>query len=191
MKPVEEMSLEEIAAERASIARQRAELAAEQKTVTLEAGYMIPPPDVYDAYPTLESGLLPMDLLAEPGPEPEATFEYPAEAIEGAFVEAAAAAAQDAEEESTPKPWPHEHLSYLGLELDVRMPNQSALMAISMLQQLDGHAELQMEIFNTFLSNHLAPASLAAVIKEMTRPDTELGMQGLVQALVNLRINAA
>lgn len=183
MKPVEEMSLEEIAAERADIARQRAELAAEQKPVTLEAGYMIPPPDVYDAYPDLSA-----DLFSEP--EPEATSEYPAEAIEGAFVEAAAvAAAEDAEEDGKPKPWPHEHLSYLGLELDVRMPNQSALMAISMLQQLDGHAELQMEIFNTFLANHLAPASLAAVIKEMTRPDSELGMQGLVQALVNLRIN--
>lgn len=186
-KPVEEMSFEEIAAERAEIKRQREELAAERNGTTPTGGYVIPPPDVYDAYPTLDSGLLPADLLAEPGPEPEAAFEYPAEEIEGAFVEAAAiAAAEDAE----PEPWPHQQLTYAGLELEVRTPNESALMAISMLHQLDGHGELQMEIFNTFLANHLSSSALATVIKEMTRPDSAMSLQGLVQALVNLRVRA-
>lgn len=158
-KPVEEMSFEEIEAERAEIRRQRAELNAERAPKTDDQVFE---QRVVDAAEVVHA---------------EESLDLPEQS------EAEKAAVEDS--------WPHEHLSYMGLELDVRTPNQSALMAISMLQQLDGLAELQMDIFNTFLANHLSPKSLADVIKEMTRPDSELNMQGLVQALVNLRVNAA
>lgn len=95
------------------------------------------------------------------------------------------------ETEDKPEPWPHQHMVYEGLELEVRIPNQSALMAISMLQQLDGQGELQMEVFNSFLANHLSPSSLAKVAMEMMRPETKVTMQGLVQALVALRTGSS
>lgn len=204
MKPVEEMTLDEIEAERAKIK-------AERERMYAEPGYVTPGSDTYEPAPAMPSGLSRVpDPLAEPDSDADSSddrdYSYPAEKIEGAFVEAAARAAiEDAEDErlaaieqeaaarrkaDKPAPWPHEHMAYLGLELDIRTPNQSALMAISMLQQLDGLGELQMEIFNTFLANHLSPRSLADVIMEMTRPDSEITMQGLVQALVRTRANA-
>lgn len=185
-KPIEEMTLEEIQAEREEIARQREEMRAEQdmrarREATQPAAddreleKLLAPPNTERVIHSSDNGA---------GPE------YPAVAIEGAFVEGAALAAAEAtpKPEPKPEPWPHAHLVHEGLELEVRIPNQSALMAISMLQQLDGLGELQMEIFNTFLANHLSRESLAKVIMEFTRPDTEMTIQSLVQALVNLRI---
>jgi hypothetical protein len=189
-KPIEEMTLEEIQAEREEIARQREEMRAENERITAieqdvrarreaeadtDLEKLLAPPNTERVIHSSDNGA---------GPE------YPAVAIEGAFVEGAAlAAAEDnPKPEPKPEPWPHDHLVHEGLELEVRIPNQSALMAISMLQQLDGLGELQMEIFNTFLANHLSRASLAKVIMEFTRPDTEMTIQSLVQALVNLRI---
>lgn len=177
-KPIEEMSLEEIQAEREEIARQReamridqdvrARREAEQPAADdRELEKLLTPPNTERVIHSSGNGA---------GPE------SPAVAIEGALVEGAA------EDKPKAEPWPHDHLVHEGLELEVRIPNQSALMAISMLQQLDGLGELQMEIFNTFLANHLSRASLAKVIMEFTRPDTEMTIQSLVQALVNLRI---
>ena len=170
-KPLEEMSLEEIQAEREKIAAERAEIEAAKAArdpQMPEGGYVTPGPDTYEPVPSVPGLVAVPDLFAEPEPE-----EAPAD------------------EKPEPEPWPHQHLVHAGLELDVRIPNQNALMAISMLQQLEGLGELQMEIFNTFLANHLSPGSLAKVIMEFTRPDTEMTMQSLVQALVNLRIEQA
>lgn len=163
-KPIEEMSLEEIQAEREKVAAERAALEAAKaaREPLPEGGYVTPGPEVYEPVPPAPPELaVAPDLFAEPEPE---------------------------EPEAEPEPWPHQHLVHHGLELDVRVPNQNALLAISMLQQLEGLGELQMEVFNTFLANHLSPGSLAKVIIEFTRPDTEMTMQGLVQALVDMRI---
>ena len=108
----------------------------------------------------------------------------PPEVIEDIKAEAADEAPAEAAEPEA-EPWPHEHLVYMGLELDVRMPTQNALMGIAMLNQMDGNTQL--ELFNSFLGMHLSPASLTKVAREMMRPDTELTPQGLVQQLVYLR----
>lgn len=158
MKPVEDMSFEDIETERAAIRAERERLGLTNGTAVPPVEPPVPP----DLREEIDAALPQVDVL---GNIPEKS------------------------EEDKSKPWPHEHLSFAGMELDVRTPNQSALMAISMLQQLDGFGELQMEIFNTFLANHLSRTSLAEVIKEMTRPDSEMSLQGLVQALVNLRVN--
>jgi hypothetical protein len=180
--------VDELRAERRAIALERAELEARKaerngrnglqpETVvelpeTIDAGSLFPPPAGYSVPAAFDPTA---DLT--PDFDPFADPELPQEV---------ATAPED--EKPEPAPWPHAHLVHQGLELDVRIPSQSALMAISMLQQLDGMGELQMEIFNTFLGNHLSPASLGKVIKEFTRPETEMTMQGLVQALVNLRV---
>lgn len=153
-KSVENMSWEEIQAERAAIAAERAAMEVEKAKAAGPGGYVIPSPDDY--------GQVDAATVADVTAAPDVF---------------------------APAPWPHDHLTHCGLELEVRIPNRSALMAVSMLQQLDGHGELQMEIFNTFLANHLSTDSLGKVIKEFTRPDTEMTMQSLVQALVNLRIS--
>lgn len=152
MKPVEEMTLEEIQAEREAIRAER------RREAALKA---------------------------------EAEEQEAAETAQRiAAIEEDARALREEDTPPKPAPWPHEHLKFLGMDLEVRIPNQGALMAIAMIQQLDGMAETQMEIFNTFLANHLSPASLTEIIKEMTRPDTELTLQGLVQSLVKMRIDA-
>lgn len=163
MKPVEDMTLEEIEVERAKIRAERAQM---------NGGYVTPSADVYEP-------AVPQALADEIYEDSKAVLMDAVDELDVAIQEQA---------DDKPKPWPHQHLSYKGLELEVRIPNESALMAISMLAQLDGHGELQMEIFNTFLKNHLSPTSLADVIKELTRPDSEIGLQGIVQALVKMRI---
>jgi hypothetical protein len=163
-KPIEEMSFEEIEAERRQIEAERAALAQERagRQQGTAAGFAVPA-----AHDFIDTTGLPTtaDLLKA---EPED------------------AAPED--EAPKPEPWPHAHLVHAGLELEVRIPNQSALMAISMLQQLEGLGDLKLDIFNTFLANHLSPASLAKVIKELTRHDTAMSLQSLIQALVDLRI---
>lgn len=146
-KPIEEMSLEEIAAERAAIAAERAALK-DQRQLQPETVVELP-------------------VLADPAPIEDQTT------------------VADVEGEPEEAPWPHEHLVYLGLELDVRMPSQNALMGIAMLNQLEGNAQLY--LFNQFLAMHLSPESFAKVASEFMRPDSEMTMQGLVQQLVYLR----
>jgi hypothetical protein len=184
-KPIEQMSLEDIAAEREQIAAERADLERqrnERASRRLEA--VIDGKDVED--------------VTKPEPTNLAEFaraQAEANADDGAVRELYEAIAEEQEakaapegEAPQPEPWPHEHLVHMGMELDVRIPNQSALVAVSMLQQLDGLGELQMEIFNSFLGNHLSPQSLGKVIMELMRPDTEMSIQSLVQALVNMRV---
>lgn len=169
-KPIEQMSLEEIEAEREKIAAERAELERSRSDRGLPS--------------------VPAQSMAEFARElaDSSTSDTNRELFEAIAEDAEAEAETGSEdEEPAPAPWPHQHMVHCGLELDVRIPNQSALMAISMLQQLDGLGELQMDIFNTFLANHLSRESLAKVIKEFTRPETEMSMQSLVQALVYLR----
>lgn len=165
-KPLDQMSFEDIEAERADIRRQRAELSAERTSAAADD-----------------------DLMAET--DARITVIEQDARVRRMEEDALLNAEPQAEEDSAPEPWPHAHMVHADLELEVRIPSQSALMAISMLQQLEGLPALQMEVFNTFITNHLSPVSLGAVIKEFIRPQTEMTMQSLVQALVNLRIDAA
>lgn len=107
------------------------------------------------------------------------TVSMPPEVV--ADVEAAA------EPEPEAAPWPHDHLVFGGMDLEVIKPNDSALIAVSMIGLLDGDGGLQVSIFNEFIAAHLSKPSLAKVIIAMTKPDAEVDLQGLVQALVNLR----
>lgn len=165
-KPVEEMTAEEIEAERAAIAAYRAAQStvayrAAQATAEPVAGFAVPK----ELDPTADPAIAAYQAALD---EPEDPFADP-------------------EPEDAPA-WPHQHLTYGGLELEVRTPQQGALMAISMLQELDGFAEMQMKIFNTFIANHLSARSLADFLNAMLDPDNDLTMQGLVQALVRLRV---
>lgn len=150
-KPVEEMSMEEIQAERAAIAAERAALAKDTPAIA-EAGYAVPA--ALD--PTKEIA----DLLAKG--------------------DAATA------EEPEPEPWPHQRLEYGGIELEVRKPNESALIAISMTGIPSLGPQGQMRIFTQFLVNHLSPASFATVVEAMTDPDSGIDIQGLITELTKL-----
>ena len=149
-KPVEEMSMEEIQAERAAIAAERAALA-NGIPANAEAGYAVPA----EMDPTKEIA----DLLAK----------------------------GDAATEQAPPPvWPHQFLDYGGLKLEVRKPNESALIAISMTGIPQLGPQGQMRIFTQFLVNHLSPASFAEVVEAMTNPDSGIDIQGLITELTKL-----
>lgn len=151
LKPVEEMTPEEIAAERVAIAAERAALAA-GTPADAEGGYAVPK----ELDPTKEVA----DLIA---------------------------AGNEALDEPEPAPWPHEFLDYGGLHLEVRKPNESALVAISMTSVPVLGAAGQMRIFTRFLSNHLSPTSFVAVVEAMTDPDSGVDIQGLIVELTKLQ----
>jgi hypothetical protein len=152
LKPVEEMTAEEIAQERAAIAAERAAKAA-ATPANDEGGYAVPK----ELDPTKEVA----DLIA------------------------AGNEALDSTEE--PEPWPHEFMDYGGLHLEVRKPNESALVAISMTSVPVLGAAGQMRIFTRFLSNHLSPTSFVAVVEAMTDPDSGVDIQGLITELTKLQ----
>src|SRR5262245_7506211 len=186
-RPVEDMTAEEIRAEREAIAAERARIA-EQKAK--RNGREV----VSDNRPRSEDVVV-EQLTLFPEADPEEIRHGVAE-ISREMKKMSAAihhANGEVRPESTvapkdaPEPWPYEHLTHCGLELEVRVPGQSALMAVSMLNQLDGNAELQMGIFNAFLKNHMSTAALATVAAELTDPDTEMTVEGLIGALVKMR----
>jgi hypothetical protein len=155
LKPVEEMTAEEIAQERAAIAAERAAKAA-AIPANAEGGYAVPK----ELDPTKEVA----DLIA-----------------------AGNEALDSTEDEPEPEPWPHEFLDYGGLHLEVRKPNESALVAISMTSVPVLGAAGQMRIFTRFLSNHLSPTSFVAVVEAMTDPDSGVDIQGLITELTKLQ----
>jgi len=142
LKPVEEMTAEEIAEERAAIAAARAANAAGTPAIAERDAEIA-------------------DLIAQ---GEESTEEAP-----------------------EPEPWPHEHLEYGGLTLEVRKPNESALVAISMTSVPVLGAQGQMRIFTRFLMYHLSPASFVAVVEAMTDPDSGVDIQGLITELTKLQ----
>lgn len=135
-KPVEEMSMEEIKAERAAIAAERMEL--------LRA-------EILEELPTPVSD------------------------------------DDEDDDEDTPEPWPHTTMEYGGRTLEVRKPNESALMAVSMTSVPSLGPQTQMRIFTQFLTNHLSPDSFAEVVGAMTDPDSGVDIQGLITALTKLQ----
>jgi hypothetical protein len=195
-KPVEEMSWKEIEAERAAIQREREALAAEAakadsvSDLARTLAESAPNNTVRELYESMAED---MEAVEKTGGYvvPKDHDMIDAAGLPGFVAPDIMATPVDGAALPEPEAWPHDRLTHCGLELEVRIPTQSALMAISMLQQLDGMAALQMEIFNEFIANHLSSRSLAKVITEFTRPDTAMTMQSLIQALVNLRIEAA
>lgn len=134
VKPVEDMTLEEIQAERLRIAAERAELAEAQA----------------DATPT---------STADDAPS-------------------------DAEKSA---PWPHDRMTYAGMELEVRYPAETALLAVSMASVGGFTPGVQMNVFTTFLRHHLSTDSFTAVVMALTDPDSDMDIQGLITALAEAR----
>lgn len=139
-KPVEEMSMEEIKAERAAIAAERMEL--------------------------MRKSLVDSEILEE--------------------VPTPVSGDDEDDDEDTLEPWPHTTMEYGGRTLEVRKPNESALMAVSMTSVPSLGPQTQMRILTKFLTNHLSPESFAEVVGAMTDPDSGVDIQGLITALTKL-----
>jgi hypothetical protein len=92
-----------------------------------------------------------------------------------------------AEAENKPLPWPHQTLTYEGAELEVRIPSETALLAVSMAGMGGLDAQTQLAVFTKFLSHHMSPASFAHIVGEMTDPDSPVDLQPLITALAGMR----
>lgn len=149
-KPVDEMTLEEIQAERAAIAAERAKFYQEDLP---KAGFSVP------------AELNPTNMLPTLDEDQDS----------------------DDDDEDKPAPWPHSTMEYGGRMFEVRKPNESALMAVSMTSIASLGARTQMRIFTQFLMHHLSPASFADVVEAMTDPDSGIGINGLITALTKLQ----
>jgi hypothetical protein len=85
-----------------------------------------------------------------------------------------------------PEVWAYDHISFSGLELDVRKPNESALIAVSMTGSPTLDSTAQMRIFTRFLRNHMSLQSFTDVVEAMTDPDSGITIQSLISEMVNL-----
>lgn len=90
------------------------------------------------------------------------------------------------DEDSIPV-WPHQHMEYEGVMLEVRIPDESALMAVSMVSGGSLSGEVQMKIFTKFLQHHLSPVSFERVLSEMVDSDSKMNLVGIVTAMTQLR----
>lgn len=82
--------------------------------------------------------------------------------------------------------WPHLTMEYAGQVLEVRKPDESALVAVSMTGTPGLSPQTQMRIFTKFLVNHLSPESFVTVVEAMTDPESGVNIQGLITALTKL-----
>lgn len=146
VKPVEEMTREEVAAELERVRAARADLDSPREKL-LEA----------------------LDL-------PQEGTEW------GKLGEAEVAKEQGAEQPA----WPHLTMEYAGQVLEVRKPDESALVAVSMTGTPGLSPQTQMRIFTKFLVNHLSPESFVTVVEAMTDPESGVNIQGLITALTKL-----
>lgn len=89
-------------------------------------------------------------------------------------------------DEPKPAVWPHQHLTYGGLTLEVRKPNESALIAVSMAGSAGVDPQMQMGVFTRFLNKHMSTDSFVTVLNAMTDPDSEISIQGIIQALADI-----
>lgn len=133
---VEDMTLEQIAAERLALSEARLALAAVREEATVE------PPE-------------PVEAEVDAG-------------------------------EATPAPWPHSVIEFEGAILEVRKPNESSLLAISMVGAPGIPPQVQSRIFTKFLTHHFSSASLAYVLESMTDPDSAIDVQELIRILTTL-----
>jgi hypothetical protein len=97
-------------------------------------------------------------------------------------------AAVEAEQEDadTAEEWPHAVIEHHGLKLQVRKPDESALIALAMSGTQGIDPNVQMRIFTRFLMNHMSEVSFIEVIEAMTDPASEIDMQTIVAALTKI-----
>lgn len=164
-KPIEEMTREEIDAERAALAAERLATIA----VTPEANAKL----TEAIFPS--NGAPPITTAGEL----REALDLPADGI-GATIEAAKA--------DEPAPWPHQRMSMdIGsevLELEVRKPSESALVAVSMSSLPGLTPQAQMKIFATFFTKHLSITSMGTVLATMADPDSGLDIGELIKKMV-------
>lgn len=116
------------------------------------------------------------------------TVDDPEERLKEAmgFNDAPDGEAEDTPAEVGPAPWPHLTMQYADLDLQVRKPDESALVAVSMTGTPGLAPQTQMRIFTKFLVNHLSPESFVIVVEAMTDPESGVNIQGLITALTKL-----
>lgn len=110
-------------------------------------------------------------------------------AAEWARSQAAAAGIPQAAETSTKvdgDEWPHLTIEHAGMTLQVRKPDESALIAISMTGTPGILPQTQMRIFTKFLMNHMSPDSFVQVIEAMTTPESGVSIQSIIEKMTKL-----
>lgn len=93
---------------------------------------------------------------------------------------------QDAAEDDTPPPWPHQTMTYGDQEWEVRLPDQSALMAVSMITGGGIAPDLQMRVFRKFLSAHCSEESFARVLEGLMDAESGVTLTGFIKTLTTL-----
>ena len=114
-----------------------------------------------------------------------------AESSDAYLIEAGAEDPQDAtgpepdpeSEEDAPEPWPHDVVEVGGISWETRKPNESALMAVSMVSGGGVPEITAMRVFSKFLQNHMSEESFARALEEMTDSESPITLRGLVQAM--------
>lgn len=96
------------------------------------------------------------------------------------------AEAEGAPDTTEVMPWPHLTIEHAGMTLQVRKPDESALIAISMTGTPGILPQTQMRIFTKFLMNHMSPDSFIQVIEAMTSPDSEVSIQSIIEKMTKL-----
>lgn len=106
--------------------------------------------------------------------------------------ERAAIGALTAEKDGDPEPfdtdenpWPHETITYRGIELEVRRPSEAALIAVSMAGLPALGESGTMNVIGRFFALHFSPESLPVALTAMMDPDSGFDLSGLIQALTN------
>jgi hypothetical protein len=90
------------------------------------------------------------------------------------------------EDADTVEEWPHAVIEHHGLKLQVRKPDESALIALAMSGTPGIDPNVQMRIFTRFLMHHMSESSFVEVIEAMTDPVSEIDMQTIVAALTQI-----
>ena len=117
----------------------------------------------------------------------EGGYAVPAElAPTKVFTDALSADSDEDDEEDEAAPWPHLTMEYAGRTLEVRKPDESALVAVAMTGTPGLAPQTQMRIFTKFLANHLSQESFVVVVEAMTDPESGVNIQGLITALTKL-----
>ena len=87
------------------------------------------------------------------------------------------------DEEDAPEPWPHDVVEVGGISWQTRKPNESALMAVSMVSGGGVPETTAMRVFSKFLQNHMSEESFARALEEMTDSESPITLRGLVRAM--------
>lgn len=162
-KPVEEMTREEIAEERAKLARVRQ---------ALENGSVSKPNPIADVQALFEArnAMLEQGMELPPyeiAPDDEETNEAP----------------NLSDDEPVEAPWEYETTEYEGFPLEYRRPDESALLAISLSSMPGLGADQQMQIFTAFMGNHLSSKTLTHVLLRLVAPEDSFSMQDLIKVM--------